>query len=155
MLAGVLALVGAVAGIYYYNMRPELLQVAVGPSNSDDAKVVQGLVQAFARSHKQIRLHPLLTDGVAASAKALSDGEERIRLLGTDRLGDFGGGELDDVNLGWIDVVLPKDHFQQIDIGLGDADDADAMAGELRNVLDRCGLALATDVFTLRLRWNP
>jgi TRAP transporter TAXI family solute receptor len=84
MLAGALALVGAVAGIYYYNMRPELLQVAVGPSNSDDAKVVQGLVQAFARSHKQIRLHPLLTDGVAASAKALSDGEADLAIVRGD-----------------------------------------------------------------------
>lgn len=84
LLAGALALVGTVAGIYYYTMRPELLQVAVGPPNSDDAKVVQGLVQAFARSHKQIRLHQLPTDGVEASAKALSDGEADLAIIRGD-----------------------------------------------------------------------
>jgi TRAP transporter TAXI family solute receptor len=84
MLAGVLALVGTIAGIYYYSMRPVLLQVAVGPPNSDDAKVVQALVQAFARSHKQIRLHLLPTDGVAASAAALSDGEADLAIIRGD-----------------------------------------------------------------------
>jgi TRAP transporter TAXI family solute receptor len=84
LLAGVLALTGAVAGIYYYTMRPVMLQVAVGPANSDDAKVVQGLAQAFARSHQQIRLHPLLTDGVAASASALSNGEADLAIVRGD-----------------------------------------------------------------------
>ena len=51
VLASVLALVGTVTSIYYFTMRPVLLQVAVGPPNSDDAKVVQALAQAFARVH--------------------------------------------------------------------------------------------------------
>jgi DNA-binding transcriptional LysR family regulator len=80
----VLALVGTAAGIYYYTMRPVLLQVAVGPPNSDDAKVVQALVQAFARSHKQIRLHPLLTNGAVASAAALSDGQADLAIVRGD-----------------------------------------------------------------------
>jgi TRAP transporter TAXI family solute receptor len=80
----VLALTGAVAGIYYYTMRPVVLQVAVGPANSDDAKVVQGLAQAFARSHQQIRLHPMLTDGATASASALSDGEADLAIVRGD-----------------------------------------------------------------------
>jgi TRAP transporter TAXI family solute receptor len=84
LLAGVLALVGAVAGIYYYTMRPVVLQVAVGPANSDDAKVVQGLAQAFARAHKEIRLHTILTDGVVASAAALSDGEADLAIVRGD-----------------------------------------------------------------------
>jgi TRAP transporter TAXI family solute receptor len=84
LLAGVLALTGAVAGIYYYTMRPVMLRVAVGPANSDDAKVVQGLAQAFARSHQQIRLHPLLTDGVASSASALSNGEADLAIVRGD-----------------------------------------------------------------------
>jgi TRAP transporter TAXI family solute receptor len=84
LLAGVLALTGAVAGIYYYTMRPVVLQVAVGPANSDDAKVVQGLAQAFARSHQQIRLHPMLTDGATASASALSDGEADLAIVRGD-----------------------------------------------------------------------
>jgi TRAP transporter TAXI family solute receptor len=84
ILAALLALVGAAAGIYYYTMRPVLLQVAVGPPNSDDAKVVQALVQAFARSHKQIRLHPLLTSGAVASAAALSDGQADLAIVRGD-----------------------------------------------------------------------
>ena len=79
-----LALVGTVTSIYYYTMRPVLLQVAVGPPNSDDAKVVQALAQAFARVHKQIRLHPLLTDGATASAAALSDERADLAIIRGD-----------------------------------------------------------------------
>lgn len=84
ILASVLALVGTVTSIYYYTMRPVLLQVAVGPPNSDDAKVVHALVQAFARAHKQTRLHPLLTDGATASAAALSDGRADLAIIRGD-----------------------------------------------------------------------
>ena len=44
-LAGVLAIVGAAAGIYYFAMRPETLRFAVGPANSNDIKIVQALTQ--------------------------------------------------------------------------------------------------------------
>ncbi|MBS0530146.1 MAG: TAXI family TRAP transporter solute-binding subunit [Proteobacteria bacterium] len=70
--------------MYYYTMRPVLLLVAVGPPNSDDAKVVQALTQAFASSHKQIRLRPLLTDGAAASATALSNGKADLAIIRGD-----------------------------------------------------------------------
>ena len=40
-------MVGAVAGAYYFAMRPVTLRIAVGPANSDDVKVVQTLSQAF------------------------------------------------------------------------------------------------------------
>ena len=46
-LAGILAVIGAVAGVYYFAMRPVTLRIAVGPANSDDLKVVQALTQAF------------------------------------------------------------------------------------------------------------
>ena len=46
-LAGVLAIVGALAAGYYFAMRPVTLRIAVGPANSDDLKVVQNLTQAF------------------------------------------------------------------------------------------------------------
>ena len=79
-----LALVGAVTGIYYYSMRPVVLRVAVGPQSSDDAKVVQALTQAFASSHKQIRLRPLLTKDATASATALSDGSADLAIVRGD-----------------------------------------------------------------------
>src|SRR3984893_9844756 len=74
MLAGILAVLGALAGAYYFAMRPVTLRVAVGPANSDDLKVVQALTQAFNQAHGYVRLRPVQTDGAAASAKALEDG---------------------------------------------------------------------------------
>ena len=52
-LAGVLAIVGALAGGYYFAMRPVTLRIAVGPANSDDLKVVQTLTQAFNNQRAQ------------------------------------------------------------------------------------------------------
>jgi TRAP transporter TAXI family solute receptor len=83
-LAAVLALVGVAAGIYYTTMRPVVLRVAVGPATSDDAKVVHALTQAFASSHKQIRLRPLLTNDAAASATALSEGRADLAIVRGD-----------------------------------------------------------------------
>src|SRR6266581_3653466 len=74
-LAGLLAVVGALAGAYYFEMRPVTLRIAVGPANSDDIKVVQALTQAFAQAHSRIRLRPMQTDGAAASAEALGEGK--------------------------------------------------------------------------------
>src|SRR5258708_16240107 len=74
-LAGILAVVGALAGAYYFAMRPVSLRVAVGPANSDDVKVVQALTQAFAHAHSLIRLRPMQTDGAAASAQAPGEGK--------------------------------------------------------------------------------
>jgi hypothetical protein len=47
-LAGILAAVGAVAGTYYYAMRPVTLRIAVGPANSD-VRVVQALRKPSSR----------------------------------------------------------------------------------------------------------
>ena len=65
-----------------------------------------------------------------------SGGEIGIGLLVADRLGGLAGRKLDDLDLGGIDAVLLQDHLEQIDIGRGAADDADAVAGELRNLGD-------------------
>ena len=52
VLAGILAIVGTLAGAYYFSMRPVTLRIAVGPANSDDVKVVQALTQAFSQNHQ-------------------------------------------------------------------------------------------------------
>jgi TRAP transporter TAXI family solute receptor len=83
-LAGVLAIVGTVAGIYYFAMRPEILRIAVGPANSDDVKVVQALTQAFTQTRSHIRLRPIQTDGAAASAKALEEGKADLAIIRGD-----------------------------------------------------------------------
>jgi TRAP transporter TAXI family solute receptor len=81
-LAGILAIVGTLAGAYYFAMRPVTLRIAVGPANSNDLKLVQKLTQAFA--HNSVRLHPLQTDGAAASAQALADGKADLAIIRGD-----------------------------------------------------------------------
>jgi len=83
-LAGILALVGMLAGGYYFAMRPVPLRIAVGPTNSDDVKLVQALTQAFSHAHGQVRLHPMQTDGAAASAKALAEGKADLAVIRGD-----------------------------------------------------------------------
>src|SRR5258708_22372714 len=83
-LAGILAVVGALAGSYYFAMRPVSLRIAVGPANSDDIKVVQALTQAFAQAHSRVRLRPMLTDGAAASAQALGEGRADLAIIRGD-----------------------------------------------------------------------
>src|SRR5215471_19129754 len=74
-IAGVLAIIGALAAGYYFAMRPVVLKIAVGPANSDDLKVVQALAQAFNQGNGQIRLRLTQTDGAVASAEALASGK--------------------------------------------------------------------------------
>jgi TRAP transporter TAXI family solute receptor len=65
-------------------MRPVTLRIAVGPTNSDDIKVVQALTQAFSHAHGQVRLHPMQTDGAAASAQALAEGKADLAIIRGD-----------------------------------------------------------------------
>jgi TRAP transporter TAXI family solute receptor len=83
-LAGILAIVGALAAGYYFAMRPVTLRIAVGPANSDDIKVVQALAQAFNQAHGHVRLRPMPTDGAAASAQALADGRAELAIIRGD-----------------------------------------------------------------------
>jgi TRAP transporter TAXI family solute receptor len=83
-LAGILAVVGALAGIYYFAMRPEILRIAVGPANSDDIRVVQALTQAFVQTHSHVRLRPVQTEGAAASAQALAEGKADLAIVRGD-----------------------------------------------------------------------
>jgi TRAP transporter TAXI family solute receptor len=83
-LAAVLAIVGAVAGAYYYFERPVTLRIAVGPPNSDDVKVVQTLTQAFAQHRSYVRLKPVQTDGVVAAAEELAQGKVDLAIIRGD-----------------------------------------------------------------------
>jgi TRAP transporter TAXI family solute receptor len=83
-LAGILAIVGTLAGAYYFAMRPDTLRFAVGPANSDDIKVVQALTQAFAQARGHVRLRPVQTEGAAASAQALAEGKADLAIIRGD-----------------------------------------------------------------------
>lgn len=84
ILAGVLAIIGALAAGYYFVMRPIPLRIAVGPPGSDDVKVVQALSQAFSQVHSQIRLRPVQTDGATASAQMIADGKADLAIVRGD-----------------------------------------------------------------------
>lgn len=84
ILALVLAIVGALAGGYYFAMRPVTLKIAVGPANSDDLKVVQTLTQAFVQSKGFVRLRPIQTDGATASANLLAEGKADLAIVRGD-----------------------------------------------------------------------
>jgi TRAP transporter TAXI family solute receptor len=83
-VAATLAIVGALAGGYYFAMRPVILKIAVGPANSDDVKVVQALTQAFAQAHGYVRLRPVQTEGPTASAEALADSKVDLAIIRGD-----------------------------------------------------------------------
>jgi TRAP transporter TAXI family solute receptor len=85
MLAGVLAIVGALVAGYYFAMRPVTLRIAVGPANSDDLRVVQALAQALNNQQRgQVRLRPLLTEGALASANLLGEGKADLAIIRGD-----------------------------------------------------------------------
>jgi TRAP transporter TAXI family solute receptor len=65
-------------------MRPVTLKIAVGPANSDDVKVVQTLTQAFVQNHGYVRLRPIQTEGVTASAEALAEGKVDLAIIRGD-----------------------------------------------------------------------
>ena len=82
--AGILAIIGTLAGGYYFATRPVPLKIAVGPANSDDVKVVQRLTQAFTETRSYVRLKPIQTDGATASAEALAEGKVDLAIVRGD-----------------------------------------------------------------------
>jgi TRAP transporter TAXI family solute receptor len=83
-IAGVLAIIGTLVAGYYFAVRPVTLKIAVGPANSDDVKVVQTLMQAFAQNRAYVRLKPVPTDGAVASAEALEQGKVDLAIIRGD-----------------------------------------------------------------------
>jgi TRAP transporter TAXI family solute receptor len=89
LAAGVL-LFCAAAGTLYYALRPTTLRIAVGPSGSDDQKLIQALAQNFDFDRDAVRLSPVTTDGAA----------ESLALLGAAKA---------DLAVGRADLGMPSD----------------------------------------------
>ena len=70
LFAGILIFVAAASALYFA-LRPETLRIAVGPSGSDDQKLIQALAQTFARQKSAVRLAPIPTDGATQSLALL------------------------------------------------------------------------------------
>lgn len=85
LIAGALAIVGALTAGYYFAVRPVTLKIAVGPANSDDLRVVQALAQAFNnQQHTQVKLRPVQTEGASASAQTLADSKADLAIIRGD-----------------------------------------------------------------------
>src|ERR1700681_643563 len=72
VLAAGIFLFGAVAAATYYVLRPVTLRVAVGPTGSDDEKLIKALAQAFAHEGSPVRLAPIVTEGATESIALLA-----------------------------------------------------------------------------------
>jgi len=84
ILAVGLFLFATVAGISYLILRPTTLRIAVGPSGSDDQKLIQGLAQAFVREAGPVRLTPIVTAGPVDSIALLRAGEADLAVARAD-----------------------------------------------------------------------
>ncbi|MCC8958228.1 ABC transporter substrate-binding protein [Bradyrhizobium sp. Pear77] len=67
ILAAGIFVFAVAAGLLFYGLRPVTLKIAVGPTGSDDVKLIQGFAQAFARDGNSVRLKPVTTQGAAES----------------------------------------------------------------------------------------
>src|SRR5437588_4111548 len=83
LAAGILAF-GVAAGTLYYALRPVTLRIAVGPSGSEDQKLIQLLAQTFARDGSAIRLSPITTEGAAESIALFSAGKAELAVARGD-----------------------------------------------------------------------
>lgn len=66
---------GAASGALYYALRPETLRIAVGPTGSDDDKVIQAMADAFGTESRTLRLSPIKTEGAVQSLALLGAGK--------------------------------------------------------------------------------
>lgn len=79
LVAGVLTFAAAGAGLYFA-LQPTVLRIAVGPDDSDDARVVRALAATFERERNGIRLLPTVTDGGAESIALLAQGKADLAI---------------------------------------------------------------------------
>jgi TRAP transporter TAXI family solute receptor len=84
LIAGILAIIAGSVGIGYYMLRPATLRIAVGPANSEDAKVINALAQALLRERGYTRLRIVPTDGAVASANLLGEGKADLAVIRGD-----------------------------------------------------------------------
>jgi TRAP-type uncharacterized transport system substrate-binding protein len=71
-----LACAGVIGIVYYFLSQPVHLKIAVGPTNSEDVRVVQAIAQQLARDHAKVRLKVLVKEGGTREARAAIDNNE-------------------------------------------------------------------------------
>jgi TRAP transporter TAXI family solute receptor len=84
ILAAGIFLFGIAAGTLYYALRPVTLRIAVGPSGSDDQKLIQALAQTFAREGSPVRLSLITTEGASESIALFAAGKTDLAVARGD-----------------------------------------------------------------------
>jgi TRAP transporter TAXI family solute receptor len=84
LLAAALLVLAAVAGSAFLLLRPTTLRIAVGPSGSENQKLIQALSQSFARESNPVRLAVISTAGPADSVGLLRTGETDLAVARAD-----------------------------------------------------------------------
>jgi TRAP transporter TAXI family solute receptor len=83
-LAGLLAIFGIAASVFYTLNQPRTLRLAVGPLGSEDARMAAGFVQGLSREKSAIRLRLVLTEGSEESAKRIDSGQADLAIVRPD-----------------------------------------------------------------------
>jgi TRAP-type uncharacterized transport system substrate-binding protein len=83
-LAGLLAIAGLTAAVFYVVSQPKTLRLAVGPLGSEDARMAAGFVQGLNREKSSLRIRLVLTEGSEESAKRLDDGQADLAIVRPD-----------------------------------------------------------------------
>ena len=83
-LAGLLAISGIIATVFYVASQPRTLLLAVGPLGSEDARMAAGFVQGLNREKSSIRIRLMLTEGSEESAKRVDSGQADLAIVRAD-----------------------------------------------------------------------
>jgi TRAP transporter TAXI family solute receptor len=83
-LAGLLAISGVAASIFYVLNQPKTLRLAVGPIGSEDARMAAGFVQGLNREKSSVRVKLVLTEGSEESAKRIDSGKADLAIVRAD-----------------------------------------------------------------------
>jgi TRAP transporter TAXI family solute receptor len=84
VLAACLLIFAAAVGVAFLLLRPTTLRIAVGPSGSDDLKLIQALAQSFANDGSSARLSVIPTAGPVDSIAVLTEGNADLAVARTD-----------------------------------------------------------------------
>jgi TRAP-type uncharacterized transport system substrate-binding protein len=76
---------GLAAAAYHYSIQPTELKIAVGPANSEDARIIQAFAAQFARDRLNTRLNvTVLPGGPLDASNALEKGEVDLAVVRRD-----------------------------------------------------------------------
>ena len=85
VIASLLLCAGLAAAAYQYMSQPTTLTIAVGPPNSEDAKVVNAMAQQLARDRASVRLKPIIKEsGTRDAMAAIDKGEADLAIVRRD-----------------------------------------------------------------------